>query len=56
MCVVVDADLEQQEAGQVTGVGGFFTLEKDQVYITTEHCLFSMPSLLDGYITVILVN
>lgn len=36
VCVLVNADLEQQEADQVTGVGGFFALEKDHVNITTD--------------------
>lgn len=35
LCMGVNADLEQQEAGQMTGVGGFFALEKDHVRITT---------------------
>lgn len=43
---VVNADLEQQEAGQMTAVRSFFALEKDCVYITFECWLFSKPRLI----------
>ncbi len=39
VCVLLNADLEQQEAGQVTCVGGFFALEKNYVYISTEYII-----------------
>lgn len=35
-CVLVDADLEQQDAGEVTGVGGFFALKIHCFWVTAE--------------------
>lgn len=41
-CVLVNANLKQQEAGQVTGVGGLFALERNDIPITTEFWPFDI--------------
>ena len=46
VCVLVDADLEQQDAGEVTGVGGFFALKIHRLCVTAESCRLSTGEYL----------